>query len=36
MLASSRSLDVVFKMIGFTIQKGLAAQLVARLFSIKM
>jgi hypothetical protein len=26
-----RSIDVVFKMIGFAIQKGLAAQLVAHL-----
>jgi hypothetical protein len=26
-----KSLDVVFKRIGFAIQKGLAAQLVARL-----
>ena len=28
---SPRSMDVVFKRIGFAIQKGLAAQLVARL-----
>jgi hypothetical protein len=31
-----RSLDIVFKRIGFAIQKGLAAQLVARLSSIQM
>jgi hypothetical protein len=31
-----KSLDVVFKRIGFAIQKGLAAQLVACLPSIKV
>jgi hypothetical protein len=35
-MVSPRSLDVVFKRIGFAIQKGLAAQLVARLSSIKV
>jgi hypothetical protein len=30
-VVSPRSMDVVFKMIGFVIQKGLAVQLVARL-----
>jgi hypothetical protein len=30
-IVSSRSMDVVFKRIGFAIQKGLATQLVARL-----
>jgi hypothetical protein len=35
-VVSPRSLDVVFKMIGFAIQKGLAAQLVACLLSIKV
>jgi hypothetical protein len=35
-MASPRSLDVMFKRIGFAIQKGLAAQLVARLPSIKV
>ncbi|KAK1411037.1 hypothetical protein QVD17_37581 [Tagetes erecta] len=31
-----RSMNVVFKRLGFAIQKGLAAQLVARLPSISM
>jgi hypothetical protein len=31
-----KSLDVVFKMIDFVIQKGLAAQLVFRLSSIQV
>jgi hypothetical protein len=35
-VVSSRFLDVVFKRIGFAIQKGLAAQLVARLSSIQV
>ncbi|KAK2435305.1 hypothetical protein QL285_020378 [Trifolium repens] len=35
-VVSSRSQDVVFKKISFAIQKGLAAQLVARLPSIKV
>ncbi|MCI12108.1 ATPase family AAA domain-containing protein, partial [Trifolium medium] len=30
-IVSPRSMNVVFKRIGFAIQKGLAAQLVARL-----
>jgi hypothetical protein len=33
---SSRSMNVVFTRIGFAIQKGLAAQLVARLPSIQV
>jgi len=33
---SPRSIDVVFKMIGFAIQKGLVAQLVARLSFIPL
>jgi hypothetical protein len=33
---SPRSMNVVFTRIGFTIQKGLAAQLVARLPSIQV
>jgi hypothetical protein len=35
-VVSPRSQDVVFKRINFAIQKGLAAQLVARLPSIKV
>jgi hypothetical protein len=35
-VVSPRSQDVVFKRISFAIQKGLAAQLVARLPSIKV
>ncbi|KAK2421138.1 hypothetical protein QL285_031796 [Trifolium repens] len=35
-VVSPRSLDIVFKRIGFGIQKGLAAQLVARLPSIQV
>ena len=35
-VVSPRSVDVVFKRIGFAIQKGLAAQLVARLPSIQV
>jgi hypothetical protein len=35
-VVSPRSQDVVFKRIGFAIQKGLAAQLVARLPFIKV
>jgi hypothetical protein len=35
-LMSPRSQDVVFKMINFTIQKGLTAQIVARLHVIKV
>ena len=35
-IISPRSTNVVFKRIGFAIQKGLAAQLVARLPSIDM
>jgi hypothetical protein len=35
-VVSPRSLDVVFKRIGFAIQKGLAAQFVARLSSIQV
>jgi hypothetical protein len=34
-LMSPRSQDVVFKKVGFTIQKGIATLLVARLPSIK-
>jgi hypothetical protein len=30
-VVSHKSLDIIFKRIGFAIQKGLAAQLVARL-----
>ncbi|PNX94523.1 ATPase family aaa domain-containing protein [Trifolium pratense] len=33
-IVSPRSMNVVFRRIGFAIQKGLAAQLVARLPSI--
>jgi len=33
---SPRSINVVFTMIGFAIQKGLAAQFIARLPSIQM
>jgi hypothetical protein len=33
---SPRFLDVVFKMINFVIQKGLAEQLITHLLSIKM
>jgi len=35
-LISSRSMNVVFTRIGFANQKGLAAQLVARLPSIQV
>ncbi|KAK2447748.1 hypothetical protein QL285_007077 [Trifolium repens] len=35
-VVSPRSLDIVFKRIGFAIQKGLATQLVARLPSIQV
>ncbi|KAK2420023.1 hypothetical protein QL285_030817 [Trifolium repens] len=35
-MVSPRSQDVVFKKINFAIQKGLAAQLIARLPSIKV
>jgi tRNA A37 threonylcarbamoyladenosine modification protein TsaB len=35
-VVSPRSLDVVFKRIGFAIQQGLAAQLDARLSSIQV
>ena len=35
-IMSPRSMDVVFKRISFAIQKGLAAQLVARLPSVSM
>jgi hypothetical protein len=35
-VVSHRSLDVVFKRVGFAIQKGLAAQLVVYLLSIKV
>jgi len=33
---SPRSMNVVFTRIGFAVQKGLAAQLVARLLSIQV
>jgi len=33
---SLRSINIVFRMIGFAIQKGLAAQLIARLPSIQV
>jgi hypothetical protein len=35
-VVSHRSQDIIFKMISFAIQKGLAAQLIARLSSIKV
>jgi hypothetical protein len=35
-VVSSKFLDAVFKRIGFAIQKGLVAQLVARLSSIQV
>jgi hypothetical protein len=35
-VVSHRSQDIIFKMISFAIQKGLAAQLIARLPSIKV